>query len=115
MIYKLYYFSKKINQNTELTIPNSFIAVTILFSTFSFVSLIYGLVNLDESFIFKNHLGIHIISSILDISWITMVRNRINTITGANKGDRLWLNPFITSIFHVIYMQHKINQSLMKS
>ncbi|MGO2373214.1 MAG: hypothetical protein ACTH5C_12750, partial [Pseudoalteromonas prydzensis] len=45
---------------------------------------------------------------------IVMVRNRINLIAGSNKGDNLWLNPFITSIFHVIYMQHKINQGLAK-
>ena len=44
-----------------------------------------------------------------------MIRNRINQISGSNKGDTLWLNPFITSILHVIYIQHKINQSLVKA
>lgn len=39
-----------------------------------------------------------------------MLRNRMNMIAGVKKGDNLWLNPYITSIFHVIYMQHKINQ-----
>jgi len=33
-----------------------------------------------------------------------MVRNRINIITGSNKDDKLWLNPFITSIFYVVYI-----------
>ena len=55
------------------------------------------------------------ISSVFDVTWIVMVRNRINLIAGSKKGDKLWLNPFITSIFHVIYMQHKINQGLVKS
>ena len=60
-------------------------------------------------------MGIHILSSVFDIVWIIMVRNRTNLISGSNKGDKLWLNPFITSIFHVIYMQYKINQGLTKS
>jgi len=114
LIYKLYYFSKAINHNTELKISKAFIAVTISFFSFSFVSLIYGLVHFDDPLIFKSHLVIHIISSILDITWIIMVRNRINIIIGANKDKNLMLNPFITSIFHVVYMQYKINQSLLK-
>jgi len=57
---------------------------------------------------------IHIISSILDVTWIIKVRNCINIIIGANKDNNLMLNPFITSILHVVYMQYKINQSLMK-
>ena len=40
--------------------------------------------------------------------------NRMNMIAGVKKGDKLWLNPYITSIFHVIYMQYKINQGLVK-
>ena len=60
-------------------------------------------------------IGIHIISSIFDVIWIMMVRNRINLITRSTKGDTLWLNPFFTSIFHVIYMQNKINQGLANS
>jgi hypothetical protein len=114
LIYKLYFLSKVINHNTELNISKVFIAVTISFYTFSFVSLIYGLINFDNPLIFKSHLVIHFISSILDITWIIMVRNRINIIIGANKGDKDWLNPYITSLFHVIYMQYKINQSLIK-
>jgi hypothetical protein len=55
------------------------------------------------------------ISSVFDVTWIVMVRNRINQISGSKKGDELWLNPVTTSIFHVIYMQHKINQGLAKT
>jgi len=115
LIYKLYYFSKAINHNTELKISKAFIAVTILMFSISFLSLVYSLVNLHEPHILKASIGLHVISSILDVSWIVMVRNRINVITGANKGDKNWLNPFVTSIFHVVYMQYKINQSLLKS
>ena len=114
LIYKLYYFSKAINHNTELKISKVFIAVTISFFGISFASLIYGLINFEDPLIFKSHLAIHIISSLLDVTWIIKVRNRINIIIGANKGDKDWLNPYITSLFHVIYMQYKINQSLIK-
>jgi len=114
LIFKLYLFSAEINHNTELTISKTFIAITILMFSISFVSLVYSLVNLHEPHILKGSIGFHVISSILDISWIVMVRNRINVIAGANKGDKNWLNPYITSLFHVVYMQYKINQSLIK-
>jgi hypothetical protein len=65
--------------------------------------------------ILKTSISIHIVSSVFDVTWIIMVRNRINLIACSKKGDKLWLNPFMTSIFHVIYMQHKINQGSVKS
>jgi hypothetical protein len=112
LIYKLYQFSNSINQKTDHKISNVFIVITIFLFTISLGSLIYGLVNLDEPNILRSSIGIHVVSSIFDVTWIIMVRNRINLIAGTNRGDKLWLNPFITSIFHVIYMQHKINQGL---
>jgi len=115
LIYKLYRFSSQINQHTELKISKVFITTTIVLFTISLSSLIYGLVNFHDLTILKSSIGIHIISSVFDVTWIIMVRNRINLIAGSNKGDKLWLNPFITSIFHVIYMQHKINQGLAKN
>ncbi|WP_448547662.1 hypothetical protein [Thalassotalea fusca] len=115
LIYKLYRFSSQINEHTELKIPNYFILTTVILFTISLGSLIYGLVNIHDLSILKSSIGIHLVSSVFDVTWIIMVRNRINQISGSNKGDILWLNPFITSIFHVIYMQHKINQSLVKA
>jgi len=115
LIYKLNRFSSQINHHTELKISKVFITTTVVLFTISLGSLIYGLVNIHDIAILKSTIGIHIVSSIFDITWIVMVRNRINLISGSNKGDTLWLNPFITSIFHVIYMQHKINQSLVKA
>jgi hypothetical protein len=114
LIYKLYRFSKQINQNTTLKISTIFMVIAIVLFTNSLGSLIFGLVNLHDPVILKSSIGIHIISTVFDVTWIIMVRNRINLISGANKGDKLWLNPFISSIFHVIYMQHKINQGLLK-
>ncbi|MFY8328298.1 hypothetical protein [Pseudoalteromonas sp. ZZD1] len=110
LIYKLYRFSSQINEHTELKIPNYFILTTIILFIISLGSLIYGLANIHDLSILKSSIVIHAISSAFDVTWIIMVRNRINSIAGSHKGDKLWLNPFFTSIFHVMYMQHKINQ-----
>jgi hypothetical protein len=115
LIYKLYLLSKQINKHTALKISKTFIFITIFLYIISFGTLIHALVNWQEPGILNFTLGFHIISSIFDITWIIMVRNRINLIAGANKGDKLWLNPFITSLLHVVYMQHKINQGLAKT
>jgi hypothetical protein len=115
LIYKLYHFSSQINQHTGLRISKLFIYTAIFLFTISFVSLIYSLINFHDPTILRSSIGIHVISSVFDVTWIIMVRNRINLIMASNRGDKLWLNPFITSIFHVIYMQHKINQGLTKS
>jgi hypothetical protein len=115
LIYKLYHFSSQINQHTELKISKIFITTSIVLFTISFGSLIYGLANFHDLAILKTSISIHIVSSVFDVTWIIMVRNRINLIAGSKKGDKLWLNPFITSIFHVIYMQYKINQGSVKS
>jgi len=110
LIYKLYAFSKKINNNTTYKIPTAFMVISIALFTLSLVSLIYGLLNLDNPEILRSSIALHLVSTIFDVSWIVMVRNRMNLISGAVKGDSLWLNPVITSIFHVVYMQYKINQ-----
>jgi len=115
LIYKLYCFSNQINQHTEHKISKIFIFISIFLYSISFCYLIYGLVNLHDLTILTNSVESHIISSFFDVTWIVMVRNRINLITGSNKGDRLWLHPFKASILHVIYMQYKINQGLTKN
>lgn len=114
-IYKLYRFSNQINQHTDLKISKTFIYTSILLFTLALGSLVYSLINFHDPVLLRNSVGIHAISSVFDVTWIIMVRNRINLIAGANKGDKLWLNPLTTSIFHVIYMQYKINQGLAKS
>ncbi|TWX53416.1 hypothetical protein [Colwellia hornerae] len=115
LIYKLYLFSNQINKHTEFKISKTFIFITIFLYIISLGSLVHALANWQEAGILNLTLGFHVISSIFDITWIIMVRNRINLIAGSNKGDKLWLNPFITSMLHVVYMQHKINQGLAKT
>ena len=112
LIYKLYHFSNLINQKTKHGISKLFIVITILLFAIHLVSLVYGLANLHDPAILIRTIGLHVVSSIFDVTWIIMVRNRINLIAGSNRGDKLWLKPLITSIFHVVYMQHKINQGL---
>jgi len=115
LIYMLYRFSSQINKQTELKVSQVFILITILFFILSLSSLIYAFANFHDTDILTRSIGIHIFSSVLDVTWIIMVRNRINLIVGSRQGDKLWLNPFITSIFHVIYMQYKINQGLAEN
>jgi hypothetical protein len=115
LIYKLYRFSNQINQQTSLKISNVFMRIAIVLFAISLSHLLYSLANLQDTTILTSSIGIHVISSAFDITWIIMVRNRINLIAGAINGDKLWLNPFITSIFHVIYMQYKINQVLSRN
>lgn len=86
--------------------------IAIVLFAISLSHLLYSLANLQDTTTLTSSIGIHVISSAFDITWIIMIRNRINLIAGSIKGDKLWLNPFITSIFHVIYMQYKINQGL---
>jgi len=114
-IYKLYRFSSQINRHTELKISKLFMLITVVLFSISLGSLIYGLIKYPDLTLLRSSLGIHLLSSVFDVTWIIMVRNRINLISGANKGDKLWLNPFTTSIFHVVYMQYKINQSFVKT
>ncbi|WP_394391850.1 hypothetical protein [Shewanella woodyi] len=108
-IYKLYKFSEQINKKTEFKIPKIFITITIALFSLSLITLTIGLSHLPEREVLISSLGLHLLSSVFDISWILMVRNRMNLISGAKKGEPLWLDPFKTSLLHVIYMQHKIN------
>lgn len=114
LIYKLYVYSNQINKHTSHSIPRMFIFTTILLFAVSFLSLIYGLTNFHDVNILRSSIAIHVLSSIFDVTWIILVRNRINAIMGVQKGDELWLNPVVTSVFHVIYMQYKINSGLEK-
>lgn len=115
LIYKLYTFSNQINKHTEYKIPTLFIVTASVLFVVSLGSLIYGLDNFDDPTVLRSSIGLHVVSSIFDVTWIVMVRNRINLMTKAKKGDTLWLNPLSTSLFHVIYMQYKINQIMVKN
>ncbi len=51
-----------------------------------------------------------IIVFILTVTWAFMFRNRLNIISGSNKGDVFWLGPILTFFFSLYYLQYKINQ-----
>jgi len=53
---------------------------------------------------------IGLIVFILAITWAFMFRNRLNIISGSNKGDVFWLGPILTFFFSLYYLQYKINQ-----
>ena len=114
VIYKLYKLSSQINNYSNYQISIPFMSIATLLFSVSFVSLLIGLLLMQPEII-KSSIALHVISTIFDVSWIIMVRNRINLINNVQKGDELWLNPVITSIFHVIYMQHKINQAMVQN
>ena len=70
LIYKLYHFSKQINQHTELKRPQAFITTSIALFVISFISLLYGIANIDDLTILQSSIGIHMVSSIFDVTWI---------------------------------------------
>ncbi|MCG7530700.1 hypothetical protein MHM98_04920 [Psychrobium sp. MM17-31] len=115
LIVKLYQYSQRINRYTEYKIPSWFIATAIFLFGVSFASLIHVFMNLNSPEAIELTIVIHAISTLFDVTWIIMVRNRINRITATKRGERMWLNPFITSILHVIYMQYVINQGRQQS
>ncbi|PWK48593.1 DUF4234 domain-containing protein [Pleionea mediterranea] len=110
LMYKLYQLSKEINKNSN-EISKRFMLLTILFFILSTISLLWGVANLPDTQLLKAHLPIHIFSSVLDVVWIVKVRNQLNSLSGAKKGQKEWLNAYLTSIFHVIYFQHMINNN----
>ena len=53
---------------------------------------------------------LNIIVLILFYVWVYALRNRINQISGAQKGDMFWLGGIITFFFNAYYFQYKINE-----
>ena len=113
VIFKLYKFSKKLNSNVASPISNWFMNTAVVIHLVSFISLLifFGTNGSQELLIFSK--SMHIVSSIFHLVWIIKVRNRINEVNQVFKGDSLWLNPFLSSFFHVIYMQYKINKTIL--
>ena len=44
------------------------------------------------------------------IMWIYAFRKGMNTLTGSNKGDLLWIGGILTFFINIYYFQYKINQ-----
>ena len=83
--------------------------VVIAVHLLSFISLITYFVIDGSSQLLITSKVLHVVSSLFHFVWIMKVRNRINEINRAVKGDVNWLRPFLSTFLHVIYMQYKIN------
>jgi hypothetical protein len=112
VILRLWQLTKIVNSKSENYIPPAFTISAVSIHIISLVGLVYYLTFPAPTEILIITKALHLLSSIFHIVWIIKVRNRINTINRATKGNKLWLNPFLSGLFHVIYFQHKINQSI---
>jgi hypothetical protein len=111
VIYRLFTLTKEVNGNVNNIIPTWFTFSAITIHLISFISLVtfFATANgTQELLIFSK--AMHVLSSIFHVTWLIKVRNRINQISGVKKGSEFWLNPILSSFFHVIYIQYKINQ-----
>lgn len=112
VIYRLWELTRIVNSKTEQRISQSFTLSAISVHILSLLSLVYYFLFPAPTELLITAKFLHLLSSIFHIVWIIKVRNRINTINNVTKGTKLWLNPFLSGLFHVIYFQHKINQSI---
>ncbi len=110
VIVKLFQLTSRINQYSSNRIPKLFTYFTVSLFAVSFLSLVIALINFDQPELLRGSIGLHVVSTVFDIIWIIMVRNRVNVIFGAQQGHASWLHPLAVSIFHVIYIQYKINK-----
>lgn len=110
VIVKLYQLSIRINQYSSNQIPKLFIYLAVTLFSLSFLSLAIALINFDQPELLRSSIALHVVSTVFDVAWIVMVRNRINVILGTQQGHASWLHPLAVSIFHVIYIQYKINR-----
>ena len=109
LIYKLFQLSREINKHNN-EISSKFILLTVILFGISLASLVWGAIKLPDTAILKSHLPVHFLSSVFDIIWIAKVRNKLNMLSGATKGQKRWLNAYFSSIFHVVYFQYVINR-----
>lgn len=115
VVFKLYSFSNQINPRVRSPIPIWFMRAAVVIHLLSFFSLVlfYAIDGPQALLIFSKIM--HGLSSIFHLTWIIKVRNRINEVNHVKKRDKLWLRPFLSSFFHVIYMQKKINESILNT
>ena len=112
VIFRLWQLTKLLNSRTESHISKAFTTTAISIHLVSLFGLIYYFLFSATTTLLITAKLLHLLSAIFHIVWIIKVRNRINSINNASKGNALWLDPFLSSFFHVIYFQHKINQSI---
>ncbi len=112
VIFRLWQLTKILNSRTESHISKAFTTTAISIHLVSLFGLIYYFLFSATTALLITAKLLHLLSAIFHIVWIIKVRNRINCINNASKGNALWLDPFLSSFFHVIYFQHKINQTI---
>jgi len=56
--------------------------------------------------------GISLIANIIVVTWLFVVRNGINELAGARRGDAAWIGIALTILLSVFYLQYKINRVL---
>ena len=109
VVFRLWSLTKNLNPHICKPIPHWFSITAISVHLLSFFSLICFFVLSDSSQILIFSKVMHLISSIFHVVWLLKIRNRINSFTNARNDDLYWLNPFLSSFLHVIYIQYKIN------
>lgn len=112
VIFRLWQLTNILNSKTENHISTGFTTAAISIHLVSLFSLIYYFLFPAPAALLITAKLLHLLSAIFHIVWIIRVRNRINRMNNASKGNALWLDPFLSSFFHIIYFQHKINQSI---
>lgn len=121
-IYSYYWLYTRTTQLNNLSAPENKIAswlptttiiVVILYWIMNFAPLMMGGAMADPSMAMM----IGIVSLVISIAylvfylmWIFGFRNRLNMLSGVNKGEAFWLGGVMTFFFNVIYFQYKINQ-----
>ncbi len=112
VVYKLYDLSLKLNPKVVSPISKWFMNTSLAITLVSYAGfLVYFSTDASQQLLITFKL-IHVVSSAFHLVWILKVRNRINEVSAAEKGSKVWLHPFMSTFFHVIYMQYKINEAL---
>ncbi len=112
VIFRLWQLTNVLNSRMENHISKAFTITAISIHLVSLFGLIYYFLFTAPTALLITAKLLHLLSAIFHIVWLIKVRNRINSINNVSKGNALWLDPFLSSFFHVIYFQHKINQSI---
>ncbi len=110
VIFRLYQLSKRANDKVNVPISNGFMGTAIVIHLLSFASLITFFIIDTSPLLLLSLKALHVISSFYHFIWILKVKNRMNEISGAKKNDNLWIKTFLSTFFHMIYMQYKINK-----
>ncbi len=112
VVYRLWQLTEILNSTLKSHISKAFTSTAISIHILSLLGLAYYFLFPAPAALLVTAKVLHLISAVFHIVWIIKVRNRINRVNKASKGTHLWLDPFLSSFFHVIYFQYKINQSI---